>query len=141
MVKVGLFLFAVCCALGAWMVVQGFTHDLSAIGREARAGIESGMTWREVLHVAEPSFWQVYVERKEIIDGEEYITYEPSGERGFELDLFESAEPSDQLEHGFIWDYNYGHQESFKVSFDGDGKVVDVYQTMSAADLLDSRGP
>lgn len=139
MMRVGLLLFAVFLGVVTYRVIADYQHSPSEIGQAAKDQMAPGMKWTEIIDVAEPGHWQAMVKRTEIIDGEEYITYEPGAEMRFEYDLFESTFKSGMCEGGFYWLYNYGHQVNFSVYFDESGHVVDIADRRTMADLLQTR--
>lgn len=112
-------------------VKEGF--DPTQQGKEARAAIKEGDTWTKVMEVAgKPSKWK-------------------EGDSAFEFrvgyDTFEDktqAEISDRLSKGdmstFCLLYRFSEASTFAVNFDKSGRVMNIQDKESKADLTESMG-
>jgi hypothetical protein len=119
----------------------GFSgFDATQQGKDARAAIEIGMSWREVFDITrEPRKYQVIQAKKSKVAGSEVEFLEPGPRNPFVLDTFKNRLANDELPHGFMVTYEYSNREAFTVTFDGVGKVVSVVDAPTMADLLQTR--
>lgn len=115
------------------------SYDPETTGREVKAAIKSGMTWAQVLDVAEPGKYQTVIKTKKKVAGETVEFEELGADLQFERELFENAWKAKEIPDGFAFDYFYGQQVAFKVMFDKSGKVIGVADNKTMADFLQSR--
>ncbi len=116
-------------------------HDPTATGLEAKAALQEGMTWEEVIAAAgNPMRFQPVNLVKQKIDGE-FVEVEQLGAKiPFQEDLIPGDIANGAFGYGFIFEYTFSHQAAFQVSFDGDGRATDISDIATMADLLDMRG-
>ena len=114
--------------------------DATQQGKDARAAIGPGMSWKQVFDVArEPRKYQT-IHRKVIkVGGEELETFEPGPPNRFVLDTFKKRIANNEYLYGFLVTYEYSNQEAFIVHFDGTGTVKFVEDATTMADLLQTR--
>jgi hypothetical protein len=113
------------------------SFDPSQQGRDARAAIKPGMTWKKVVDVAgAPSKYRVIQEKVKRWAGEETVTYEPGAFNPFNADRLGARIAEDSVPHGFLFNYQFSDTVAFTVHFDGTGTVMGIQDAGTLADLL-----
>lgn len=130
-------------ALGIVYLVGGYgSLDPTEQGRQAKAAINPGMSWSQVIAAAgEPRRYQVLRIEKRMVGGEEYEDLVESGPMKFDRSVFENDMKANNYKEGFNFQYYFSHQAAFKVRFDPAGNVEFVEDEKTVADLLDTREP
>ena len=109
-------------------VDEGF--DPTQQGRTARAAIEVGASWMEVLDAAgEPRKWKEGDSAFDFVTG--YGSFD-SGTR----DAIRGRLAKNDLENGFCFLYRFSDAATFAVNFDKNGTVMNIQDKESKADLL-----
>ncbi len=116
------------------------SFDPTQQGKTARAAITTGMTWKQVVGVAEdPREFRSIVMKIERIGGEDVETFKPSARNRFNPKTFPGYMSDNQFSDGFIFEYRFSEQVAFAVEFDGTGTAVAVNDLTTMADLLQTR--
>ena len=116
------------------------TFDPTQQGKDAKKAIGPGMTWTQVIDVAdEPGKYQMVVMQIKKVLGEEVEVFKPAAPTKFKRQRLEERIAANELEHGFIFPYRFSEKVAFAVWFDGTGTVRHVENLMTMADLLDTR--
>ncbi len=116
------------------------TFDPTAQGREAKAKIQPGMTVKQVVDAAGPNGkLRIISLQKQKIRGQEVVTTVKSPGKEFDADQVVAKIKRKELPNGFTIEYIFSQQSAFEVLFDSSGKVTDVEDVMTMADLLDTR--
>ena len=114
--------------------------DPSAQGREAKAKIQPGTTIKQVVDIAGPNgkFHNISVQKHKV-RGEEVVNTVKGPAVDFSADQLTARVKRKELPNGFTIEYMFSQQAAFEVLFDSTGKVTDVEDVKTMADLLDSR--
>ena len=99
--------------------------------------ITPGMSWKKVLDVAgeNPKYRSISLVKEK--KGFEHETMGPEVE--FNRSRLASRINNGEVPQGFMFVYRYSERVAFAVRFDGNGKVTDVQDVMTMADLLQTR--
>ncbi len=116
----------------------GESFDPDEQGRRAKAAVSVGMTWSQVVEAAGPP--GRYCFRSEVKRGGETVVMEAAPVK-FERGPFAAALAEGIPPHGFRFMYMFSAQAAFSVHFDGQGRVEQVVDDKTVADLLDTRKP
>lgn len=113
------------------------TMDPDKQGTAAKAAITPGMSWKKVLDVAgeNPKYRSISLVKEK--KGFEHETMGPEVE--FNRSRLASRINNGEVPQGFMFVYRYSERVAFAVRFDGNGKVTDVQDVMTMADLLQTR--
>ena len=114
--------------------VRGF--DATKQGEAARAAIQPGMTWNQVIAAAgkEPRHY-----RRMIKKGGPVPTLEPGGQSKFKADSFGGFVTNNSFPEGFLFEYRYSEQVAFAVHFSPAGTATGISDLTTMADLLQTR--
>jgi hypothetical protein len=116
------------------------SFDPNQQGEQARAAIKPGMNLTQVVKAAgkNPRYQPINrFERK--IGGETVIEEQPGTPVDFNYDRVQQYIRDKQLPAGFILVYRFSERTAFAVHFDEAGKVTDVTDAPTMADLLQTR--
>lgn len=114
---------------------EGF--DANQQGRDARAKIKPGMSWKKVFDITgEPRKYQVIYLKTRTEGAREYQYYEPGPPNKFNPDTVAARVADGSMPHGFLASLVYSSSEAFTIKFDGTGNVVSVTDAPTMADLL-----
>ena len=110
-------------------IEEGF--DPTEQGRQARAAINTGAPWTEILEVAgEPRKW------KEGSSGFDFVLgYLPFDEAT--RDEIRQGLEKDELRQGFCFLYRFSDAATFAVNFSRRGVVLNIQNKESKADLME----
>jgi hypothetical protein len=131
-------------ALGGLAVVY-FAGGLSSYdpdkqGAEAKAAINPGMTWKQVIDAAgEPGRYQTYVKDVKTVAGEKIEDLRLTNPMQFDRPLFENDIAGKTMPDGFVFNYVFSHQVAFNVHFDANGLAAGIEDQRTAADILGTR--
>jgi hypothetical protein len=115
-----------------------FSHDPAAQAKEVQARIEKCTTMAQVLAVAEPKRYCVYVKKTETLpDGSTVDTWLPGPEMKFDKAALDQRINEGTLEGGFAFNYNYTDKDRFEVKFDSAGNVEYVQADERIKKLFD----
>ena len=110
------------------------SFDANLQGREARAAVEVGMAWTEVIQaVGTPRKW------REGMVGFDFVTDFDRFEDGTEDSIREGIEAK-ELKEGFCFLYRYSDAVTFAVNFNRTGAVVAIRDKEGKGDLMDAGG-
>jgi hypothetical protein len=117
------------------------SFDPSEQGRQAKAAIKPGMSWKKVADIAgEPKEYQLFIESKKRIGNEERTIVKPGARNRFDPKVLAGRVESNTIPQGFIFHYYFSDSVAFQVQFDGAGTVTGVHDNVTVADLLGLRG-
>lgn len=129
----------VLAGVGLYLVYQFSgvnSFDPTEQGRQAKAAIAIGMTWQEVVDGAgPPRTYQIIMRGSR--NGQP--VYRPGGRQDFSADKLAAEIADRQTPFGFVFPYMFSAQVAFEVAFDDQGVVVDIVDTPTMADLLQTR--
>lgn len=127
--------------LGGVYLFGGYqSFDPNKQGKDARAAITPGMTLQQVLSVAgeNPKYQSISIHRKKI--GKEIVEDEQVGPPvDFDRAKVEGRIKGGQVPNGFMLQYVFSNSEAFAVRFDPAGKVTEIENVATLADLLQTR--
>jgi len=128
-------------AVGAAYFFGGTRNfDPTAQGQQAKAAVQPGMTWQQVVDAAgKPQKVRIAHRVTKKIAGEEQEVIEEAAPFRFERELFENTLTGDSKQAGFRFMYNFSGQAAFSVYFDPNGIAEGVSDDKTMADLLDTR--
>ena len=114
------------------------SFDPTQQGRDARAAITTGMTWSQVLDVAgAPGKWSKLVRKQhKNFQGEIVETIDPSPSVDYRKGSISRHLRDGNLPDGFMVTYTFSRSVAFFVEFVGSGKVAEVRDAPTEADLL-----
>ena len=113
------------------------SFDPSEQGRQAKAAIKPGMTWKQVVDAATaPKDYQVFIEQTKRVGNEEVKMVKPGPRNRFKRDVLAGRVDTDSIPNGFIFHYHFSDTVAFQVHFDGAGTVIAVYDSVTTSDLL-----
>lgn len=125
---------------GVYMYRSYKDFDPTKQGEEAKTAITPGMTWQQVIGAAgePPGYKHISLQKERI--GNKWVEVPKPGTRvAFDRPKFEGRIAGNDTPHGFIFCYRFSERCAFDVNFDSGGKVIDVADTMTMADLLQTR--
>jgi len=101
-----------------------FTHNPGAQAKEIQAKVEKCATMAQVLAVAEPRKYCIYVKKSETLpDGSTVESWVPGPESNFDQAALQQRIDNGSLEGGFQFNYTYTDVDRFVVKFDASGNV------------------
>jgi len=112
------------------------SFDPSKQGRDHRAAITPGATWKQVVDINPPKKWRAMIKTKKKVGKEEIETIEPGPQNPFDGDRVAARLADGSLPHGFRFDYVYSGSVAFAVVFDEVGLVTEVQDLVTMGDLL-----
>jgi len=113
------------------------TFDASQQGRDARAAIKPGMTWKQVIDAATtPNHYCKLIKETQRFGGEEIELIRPGPWMKFDADHMADRLEGDSLPNGFMFKYVYSNKVAFSVTFDEAGTVMSVNDMATMRDLL-----
>lgn len=122
---------AIFLAMYYWGGLGGF--DPSQQGRDAKAAIQPGMTWKKVMDAAgKPREYRIMIIQKEMP--------KPGPVAAFNETALAERINSGTIEHGFVFEYRFSESVAFDVYFDGAGDVIYVADAITMSKLLDMPG-
>jgi hypothetical protein len=129
-------------ALGGVYMFGGYSNfDPEKQAQELRAAIKPGMTFKQVMKVAQgknPKYSAI--NRFEHKEGKEVVyEYREGTPVAFDEKKVTQRLRDNEVPHGFVLSYNFSEKTAFAVEFDGDGKVEDIRDLRTMADLLQTR--
>ncbi len=114
------------------------SFDPAQQGRDAKAAIKPGMSWKKVVSATtEPTECRFYVIQKKNIDGNEIEVTKPSAFTSFDGDNLANRLADESLPAGFEFLYKYTADVQFLVKFDSAGDVEYIADAPTMKDLLD----
>jgi len=114
---------------------EGF--DATKQGRDARAAIGPGMSWKQAFDITgDPREYRPIIKTTRRIGPETFDTYEPGPRNKFRRATVETRLAENTLPHGFICTFTYSGAVAFTVKFDNSGTVIGVTDAITMADLL-----
>ncbi|MGD8453348.1 MAG: hypothetical protein PVJ57_16165 [Phycisphaerae bacterium] len=142
MVKAMVVILLVAGLIVAGIYLFGGTRsfDPDKQGRQARAAIQPGMSWEQVVKICEPKNFRIVQATKQKTFNGETVIKKPGVPQRYDHALLAGEVDARRMEHGFVFDYNFSHQVAFEVWFDAAGEVTEVNDLATMADLLDTRG-
>jgi hypothetical protein len=109
-------------------------------GREAKAAITPGMTFKQVIDAAGKPRKARTISVHKRKDGDEWIEDEQIGPLSeFKQNVIEDRLRQNNAPYGFILHYYFSDQVAFEVRFDAQGVVEEIYDVRTMADLLQTR--
>ncbi len=141
MVKVIVGLILVGAIVLAVVYFAGGYRSLDPVkqGQQARAKIQPGMTWKQVLAaIGSPGRYYIYVKVKKTTMGVETEVIQDGAQLKFDRQVFENDVKANSMKEGFRFVYMFSPTLAFTVIFDASGMVVDVADERTDANLLQS---
>ncbi|MGB0716908.1 MAG: hypothetical protein ACPGXK_13580 [Phycisphaerae bacterium] len=137
--KTALVLMLIIVGVGYFVFTSSeFTNfDPTQQGKDAKAAITIGMPWKDVIvEAGEP---QEYRPLQKVNEGKgdslmELLKEGP--DMKFSEEGLESRLDGNTLPHGFIFGYRFSQSMAFRVTFDGDGYVKAISDSVTMHDLL-----
>ena len=136
------FLFGMVVSIALLLVVVYYVGgvkgwDPSQQGRDARAKIAPGMSWKKVFDATgEPTKYRPIVKKTNRVGGETYEYFVPGPVNAFRRARVEERLVEDSLPHGFLTTFVFSSSVAFTVRFDGAGNVDYVEGATTMADVL-----
>lgn len=126
----------------AVMYSQGGYQSFDPVqaGKDARAAIQPGMTWDQVVDLAKatPKFCYI-LEHMEVINGQQIPVLKQSSASQFNRKKVERKLANNELPNGFVLQYKFTETVAFEVACDGTGTVTEIRNMMTVADLLGTK--
>jgi hypothetical protein len=125
--------------VGIWLAYHyggAKSFDPTAQGRQAKAALQQGMTWQQAVDAAGPPV-QFSCKHLTKRGGMEMI--EDGAPTRWDRPLFEQTFATSGAPYGFRLIYNFSAQAAFSAHFDRSGKLEEVADDKTVADLLDTR--
>jgi len=111
--------------------------DPSQQGRDAKAKITPGMSWKKVLDLTgEPKKYRAIVKKTDRIGSETHEYFVPGPPNPFRRSRIEERLVENSLPHGFLTTFIFSSSVGFTVKFDGAGNVEYVDDATTMADIL-----
>ena len=140
----GILIVLVLLAVGGFFLVKfgGIgSFDPTEEGKQAKAAIKTGMTWKQVIdEINDPGNFSLIVRKVEEIDGEKYEMFETTAMNKFKKDRFIKRFDEGAYEWGFVFLYRFSPTVAFQVNFGGDGLVSEVMDSLTIGDVWDAAG-
>lgn len=115
-----------------------FTHDPAAQAKEAFAKIEKCTTMTQVLAVAKPRKYCVYVKKTTTLpDGSTLESWVPGAEMNFDEAVIKKRLDDGMMEGGYTFIYRFSDVDRFDVKFDSFGNVESVEMDDRVRKLFD----
>lgn len=115
------------------------SFDPTTQGEELKAKLLPGMTWRQVIALQEPRKYCIFHEKTRRVGGMDLTTVEAGIPIDFDETRIADAIRDGTVPYGFQFPYRFSAQCSFDATFDRNGLLTAVADTMTMADLLDTR--
>lgn len=127
--------------LGGIYMFGGYRDfDPDKQGNEARAAIKPGMSLHQVVLKAGSNPRYQAINRMETKRGGHTVSEVRIGSPvAFDEKKVEQRIKDKMVPEGFVLTYNYSERVAFAVQFDGEGKVTDINDVTTMADLLQTR--
>lgn len=128
-------LLLVCGALFLLMYYGGGLSgfDPSQHGRDAKAAIQPGMSWKKVMDAAgKPREYRIMIIQKGFP--------KPGPVGAFDEKALAGRIDAGTMENGFVFGYRFSESVAFDVYFDGAGNVTTVADAITMSKLLDMPG-
>jgi len=123
--------------VAVWQFGGYATLDPTQQGKDAKAAIKPGMTWKQVIdQTTEPRKFCMTLRKTKMVGGEEVEFDKPSVPMDFDIEGFTKAFNDDEYLWGFRFNYSYSSSVAFAVEFDPSGNVIYVLDMMTMADLF-----
>jgi hypothetical protein len=114
--------------------------DPSEQGRQAKAAIKPGMSWKKVIDAAgEPQSSQVFYRKAIEVNGEMQDEVRLAPRHVFDLAEHNRLDQKGELTDGFIFRYDISPDCSFEVAFDEQGDVIDVSDAITISDVYSGK--
>jgi hypothetical protein len=111
--------------------------DPSQQGRDVRAKIAPGMSWKKVFDsTGDPKKYRPVIKKTERIEGEDHEYFVPGPANAFRRARIEERLVEDSLPYGFLSTFVFSSSVAFTVKFDGAGNVEYVEDATTMADML-----
>ncbi|HRX84433.1 MAG TPA: hypothetical protein P5572_05375 [Phycisphaerae bacterium] len=115
-----------------------FNHNPAAQAKEVQAKMEKCKTLAQVLAVAEPRKYCIYVKKSHTLpDGSVIETWNPGPQVPYDKDALQARIDNGSLEGGFAFFYTYTDMDRFEVKFDPTGGVEYVQTDDRVRNLFD----
>jgi len=116
------------------------TFDPSEQGRQAKAAIKPGMTWKQVIDKAGKGgkFRSIVVTTRKI-RGEDVTDTILGPPVELNTDRIAAKLSANEMRDGFIIQYDFSQSVAFSVFFDSTGLVTDIQDNLTMADLLGTK--
>ena len=115
-----------------------FTHNPAAQAKEVQAKMEKCSTLAQVLAVAEPRKYCIYVKKTETLpDGSTVDSWHAGPEVPYDKTALQQRIDDGSLEGGFAFFYTYTDMDRFEVKFDTAGNVEYVQSDDRVKKLFD----
>lgn len=115
------------------------SFDPTAEGEAFKAQLAPGMTWQQVAALYAPKKYSVYYEFTQKVGGNEFVELRTTAPTDFDEAHLAQRLKAGEMPHGFQFPYHFSAQCSFAVTFDQAGVLSEVVDTLTMADLLQTR--
>lgn len=116
------------------------TFDPSEQGRQAKAAIKAGMTWKQVLDTAgKGGKYRSIVVATRKVRGEDVTDTILGPPVELKPDRVAAKLAANEVPDGFIFQYDFSQSVAFSVVFDSTGRVSYVHDNLTMADLLGTK--